>query len=61
VWAVTELTDNFNAHLWIDHYRRLAETATQEPEPQPPSADATADDPMAALRAARHAAYRAQR
>lgn len=57
VWAVTELTDNFNAHLWIDHYRRKAEGAAAEPE----SAAATDQSPADAVQAARHAAFRARR
>jgi phage terminase large subunit-like protein len=70
VWAVTELTDNFSAHLWIDHYRRKAEAATTDTTPStdagstpaqpdvPPEPD---DDPVAARQRARNAAYRAQR
>jgi phage terminase large subunit-like protein len=62
VWAVTELTDNFSAHLWIEHYRRKAEeaNATQgAPAPQPQSG-VEEQDPGAALQAARDVNFRSR-
>lgn len=60
VWAVTELTDGFKAHLWIDHYRKLAEVATTDPVDDAPHAEPAPFDPVAARQAARNAVHRAQ-
>lgn len=60
VWAVTELTDGFRAHLWIEHFRRLAENASA-PESGP--VQQSGSDPVdhaAARQSARNAALRAQ-
>lgn len=68
VWAVTDLTDNFSAAAWIEHYRRKvgADEATEpgpEPEQPPPVSrpQAAELDPVAARKAARDAAHRAMR
>lgn len=66
VWAVTELTDNFQAQAWIEHMRRkvqaLDETAVPESvePPQEPVATADIEDPVAARQRARNEAYRQQ-
>jgi phage terminase large subunit-like protein len=71
VWAVTELTGNYSADAWIAWARKKAEAAAQGPEPSPATATAEAApepespaaplDPVAARKAARDLAYRAQR
>lgn len=69
VWAVTELTDNFSADAWIAWAKRKAmEQAEGVPGPAPePAAEVSPEpepaaplDPVAARKAARNAAYRAQ-
>lgn len=68
VWAVTELTDDFSAAMWIEYMRRKAEAAAAEdvdPErpqansPEASSSAAPTADPVAARQAARNAAHRA--
>jgi phage terminase large subunit-like protein len=67
VWAVTELTDDFNAQAWIDYARRKAEqvaaasepAATEAAEPETTS-PAEPEDPAAVRKRARDAAYRQQ-
>lgn len=69
VWALTELTDGLGADAWIEYMKRRAEevgmpprTPAAEPvEPAEPAPDPELDDPVARLRAARTAAFRAQR
>jgi phage terminase large subunit-like protein len=72
VWAVTELTGNFSAAAWIAWARKKAEAAAAErgdaPAPDRPAPADTAVpeaepvplDPVAARKAARDAAFRAQ-
>lgn len=76
VWAVTELTGNFGADAWLAWARRKAMEAAAArgegpaPEPRPaaavveappePEPEAVPLDPVAARKAARDAAYRAQ-
>ena len=67
VWAVTELTDNFQAQAWIDHMRRRAEangldagtaevaaTETANSTPESP------EDPATVLQRALNASFRQQ-
>lgn len=66
VWAVTELTDNFQAQAWIEHMRRkveaIGEAKAAPPEEQLPEAAALIEavDPVAARQRARNEAYRQQ-
>ncbi|MFC1418591.1 DNA-packaging protein [Streptacidiphilus cavernicola] len=66
VWAMTELTDDFNAAMWIEYMRRKAEAAEPAVDASAEAASAAAadpapqDDPVAARQRARNAAYRAQ-
>ena len=71
VWAVTELTDNFQAQAWIDHMRRKANAPiATSPEATTVSDVAVAiaavepdapEDPVAARQRARNEAFRQQR
>jgi len=63
VWAGAELTDNFSAQAWIEHFRRKAEaTADAEAaaagEPSQPAAPV--EDPVAIRKRIRDAAHRSQ-
>lgn len=66
VWAMADLTDNFSAQAWIDHYRRKAEAVTVAAPPvdnqiAPATPAPPADDPVAARKRARDAAYQQHR
>ena len=70
VWAVTELTDNFQAQAWIDHMRRKANapvaaspgaTAVSDVDVAIASAETDApEDPAVALQRALNASFRQQ-
>ena len=61
VWAVTELTDNFQAQAWIEYMRRHAEAAGVPDQPEPEAAANAPEDPVVARQRARNAAHRAHR
>ena len=69
VWAVTELTDNFQAQAWIDHMRRKADGdalavassgAALSPEAATVAEPDAPEDPVAARQRARNEAFRRQ-
>lgn len=63
VWAVTELTDDFNAQAWIDYMRRKAEPTAPVDDEAPavePKESTPPLDAADARRQARNAAFRAQ-
>jgi hypothetical protein len=67
VWAVTELTDNFQAQAWIDHYRRKAEASAADAAAVEQVVEAEIavpdepEDPVAVRKRARDAAFLQQR
>ncbi len=67
VWAVTELTDNFQAQAWIDHMRRRAEangldagTAEVAATEAANSTPESPEDPATVLQRALNASFRQQ-